>query len=459
MSARRAAFGALVKQVRDYPDLSPLRPELVGLDARDGALALAMYEAAIRRWGTLAYLFETILARPWRELDESPRAALLLGGAQLLFLDRVPVYAAIDETVEIVKSGTMARATGLVNAGLRGLARLAGLDATTGLQRIPAWDDRRDAVPLSDGSAVRFVREVLPEESLSRLAIATSVPKPLLEGWVTEFGMEAARNLALHKLVEPPIVLNTSFEVTAHAMLVQHEEAGCHVLGVSGVELAGVLGQLPGAFVQDASSTRAVRAIAARAGELFGEAGPGLIVDLCAGQGTKTRQLARTFPNAKVVATDVDTDRLNVLRGMIAEPTRGMGNVEVWDIASCDGLAGKADIVLLDVPCSNAGVLARRPEAVYRLMTEQMKRLTALQWEIVQRGAKLVRAGGILLYSTCSIERAEDEDIAVRAVQELGLTLLTQDKILPGGLPGEAGTAYRDGAFHAMLRRSEAGSL
>jgi 16S rRNA (cytosine967-C5)-methyltransferase len=459
-SARSAAFVALLRQVKSYPDLSPQRPPIEGLEARDGALALAIYEAAIRRWGTLAFLFEHTLERPWNELDEAVRAALLLGGAQLLFLDRVPAYAAIDETVEIIKTGPMSRATGLVNAGLRGLTRLAGLESGT-LARIPAWNDARDALPLSEGGAVRLTRAVLPEDAARRISIAASVPKRVLEGWTQHFGAAQARTLALHKLVTPPITLNTQFapDASAHELLIPHDDPGCHVLAAEGNELTRVLRDLPDAWVQDASSTRVVRALAAHAtADWFGPAGPSLIVDLCAGNGTKTRHLARVFPNARILATDVDADRLATLREMAANPASVMPNVQVVPADTCEhevaraaGATAGADIVLLDVPCSNSGVLPRRPEAAYRLATDQTARLAALQWEIVTRGSALLRPGGVLAYSTCSIDHEEDEAIAARAQQELSLRLVEQHKTLPTGNPGEIPTGYRDGAFHAFL--------
>jgi 16S rRNA (cytosine967-C5)-methyltransferase len=456
-SARSAAFVALLRQVKAYPDLSPQRPPIEGLEARDGALALAIYDAALRRWGTLAFLFEHTLERPWNELDEAVRAALLLGGAQLLFLDRVPAYAAIDETVEIIKTGPMSRATGLVNAGLRGLTRLAGLESGA-LARIPAWNDARDALPLSEGGALRLTRAGLPEDAARRLSIAASVPKRVLEGWINRFGVAQARTLALHKLVTPPITLNTQFApaATSHELLIPHDDPGCHVLAAEGSELTRVLRDLPDAWVQDASSTRVVRALASHAAaDWFGPPGPRLIVDLCAGNGTKTRHLARAFPNAKILATDVDADRLSTLRDMAANPASAMPNVHVISADACEAEVARdqsgPDIVLLDVPCSNSGVLPRRPEAAYRLATDQIARLAALQREIVARGRALLRTGGVLAYSTCSIDHEEDEAIAAHAQQALSLRLIEQHTTLPTAIPGEAPTAYRDGAFHAFL--------
>jgi len=452
-TARSAAFVALLRQVKSFPDLSPVRPPIDGLEPRDGALALAIYEAAIRRWGTLAYVFEQTLDRPWNELDEAVRAAFLLGGSQILFLDRVPAYAAIDETVEIIKSGPMGRATGLVNAGLRGLTRVAGLDAGE-LVRVPAWNDARNALPLGEGGAVRLTKPVLPEDEARRLSIACSVPRKVLEGWTQHFGREQARLMALHKLVTPPITLNTEFagDATTHELLVPHDDIGCHVLAAEGSELTKVLRDLPDAWVQDASSTRVVRALGTKGKDWFGEGGPGLIIDLCAGNGTKTRHLSRTFPQSRIIASDVDAERMATLWTMVASPVSRMSNVEVLEPQACDALAAQADIVLLDVPCSNSGVLPRRPEAAYRLATDQIERLAAVQWQIVQRGRTLLRPGGVLAYSTCSIDHEEDEAIAIRAEGELGLKLVEQHKTLPTGLPGEAPTGYRDGAFHAFLR-------
>jgi 16S rRNA (cytosine967-C5)-methyltransferase len=148
----------------------------------------------------------------------------------------------------------------------------------------------------------------------------------------------------------------------------------------------------------------------------------------------------------------VDAERMATLRAMVANPASCVGNVEVLEPHVCDALAARADIVLLDVPCSNSGVLPRRPEAAYRLATDQIERLAALQWQIVTRGRYLLKSGGVLAYSTCSIDDEEDEAIAQRAEREFGLQLAEQHKTLPMGLPGDAPTGYRDGAFHAFLR-------
>ena len=445
-TARSVACQALTEQAERFPDLLAMDLPVQRLAQRDGALAHAIYDTGIQRWLTLAYLFEKLLGKSWAIVLPPLRGALLAGGAQLLFMDRVPAYAAINESVEWAKRTVSPGGAGLVNAGLRSLSRLIHESESNPVRALAdTYDPNAEQIPLPDGRAVilRTKGQILPTEALARLAVATSHPRSLLEAWSLAHAPEVVRAFALHSLCDAPIILNTAHHSPANPPdLVPHEAAGSAVFVGPHTGLSPLLGAHASLWVQDPSSSEAVASVS--------DLRPSLILDLCAGQGTKTRQLAHTFPGTRIIATDTDAGRLRTLN----EVARSLPTVEVIDAGdAAANFAGRADLVLLDVPCSNTGVLARRQEARYRTATDQQARLVALQREILTTGASLLAPSGTLLYATCSIDAAENDQQATWAAQHLNLTLHSQRRTLPKGQPGSPPTGYTDGSFSARLTR------
>lgn len=432
----------LRSQANRFPDLDLDGPVTEGLSPRDAALAHTICDVVARRWLTLRALLQSFLKHPFDEAPTPTRAALLAGAAQVLLLDRIPDHAAISESVEYTKVRAP-KTAGLVNAVLRGVTRALLPETAAG-----AWAlDQRNAIPLHDGSRVLFARPLLSEDATTRLADATGCPAGVVAGWATQFGEAAARDLALHTLVHPPIILNTAHATSPlPAGCVPHEKRGCHVYAGDGAGLRSLLTATSSVWVQDAASTSAVALAKASTPSL---ADGSAIVDLCAGQGTKTRQLAATFPLQRIIATDTDARRLSVLR----ETFTGHARVRVVAANALEAeVAGNASLVLLDVPCSNSGVLPRRPEARYRLGSAQMARLVQTQREILTRGAAFLAPGGTLVYSTCSIDHEENEEQAAWAAS-LGLVKHAEERTMPQGVPGGPPSAYHDGAYAAVLRR------
>ncbi|HEX2839191.1 MAG TPA: transcription antitermination factor NusB [Phycisphaerales bacterium] len=444
-SARAVACEALARQAQRYPDLLSVELETPALDARDAALAHTIYEAAIRRWLTIAYLTETILGRKWAQVIHPLQGAILTGAAQLLFLDRVPAYAAINESVEWAKHSVSPSAAGLVNAALRGLARaIFESDANPNRRFADTYSLALEHLPLQDGRAlvVHSSKPLLPPDTIPRLGIASSHPRTLLMTWAKDFGEEAAADLALHSLVDAPVICNTRFAGGGNQVLTPHRVSGSSVFTGPHDQLVPLLAANPRLWVQDPSASEAVDSVA--------DLAPKLVIDLCAGRGTKTRHLACAFPHARILATDTDAARLRSLR----EVARFFPTVEVLEFTDVTtNFVGQADLVLLDVPCSNTGVLARRPEARYRTATGQLERLVKLQREILTQGVSLLASGGTLLYSTCSIESQENEAQAAWAEQHLPVRMNSRRRTHPAGLPGSPATDYHDGSFSARLVR------
>lgn len=453
--ARHAALVALARQAGRFPDLLPLDPETTGLDARDAAFAHAIYDGVIRRWLTLSHLVSPFLRRPIADLEPGVLAALLAGVVQLVFFDKVPPHAAISTTVEWAKGVLGKGPSGLCNAILRRVN-----DIFVDRRPDAPWVGQRDALPLSDGGSAIFSRPVLPEDPVASLAIATSHPRGLIEGWSSAFGAEGAHAIALHNLVAPPTILNARHAASpvvapAGASLLPHDRAGSLVYVGPREGLETLLRERPDVWVQDPASSAAIANLASKL-----PAPPGLILDLCAGQGTKTRQLALTFPSAVVLATDVDAARYASLERVAPAcanvrvvPPREMGSA----VRSLRPGNPGADLILLDVPCSNTGVLARRVEARYRAEAGQLARLVEIQRGILREAVPLLRGprdgtpGPFVLYSTCSLEHAENDAIVDWASGALGLTVRRRSPLHPAGVPGEPSTRYHDGAYAAVL--------
>ncbi len=428
----------LASQARRYPDLTIASPEEAGLQPRDAALAHEIYEQSIRRWITLAWLISAYSKQPFGELEPKMKAVLLGGAAQLFFLDRVPVHAVIDTSVELAKQRIRPKAGGMVNAVLRKLARLS-----EDRPRLDAYSGAADELPLSEGGAISLADEVMPIDAPERFAVAVGMPGGLWHRWRETFGNDIARQLTLHTLTRPPTILNI-----AHAQgplpnspaITPHEEPGHAVFTGAPADLRRLLAQHPGIWVQDAASASAVR--------LAKDLNPSLIVDVCAGRGTKTRQLLAMFPNARIVASDADAARLRDL----AEAFKDSQQVRVVPLDTvrkrCEG---KTDLVLLDVPCSNTGVLARRLEAKHRASAVQLERLTATQRQIIADALPLLAPKAHILYSTCSIDTDENELQAHWMQRWHAFRKVAEQFRLPTGGPGEPASRYADASYAALM--------
>lgn len=472
-AAREVALERVLAQALRFPDLayagaasSDARIEPrddARLDPRDAALARAIEHAVVRRYLTLIACIRPHLTKNWPLLEKPVQAALLGGAAQILFLDRVPAAAAVDASVEWTKRRLRPGAGGLVNAVLRKVAASVAerLPACEETRALIADQTRRNIVPLSDGSALRLSIDAFSEDAAANLSERTSHARELILHWIGAFGFRETTRLALHDLSEAPIIVTTSTdvratdahnpaapttEVSSDSSIEPHEERGFGVWKGSHSEMTAMLAAHPEVRVQDPTSAMTVASLA----PLLPRA-PQLIVDLCAGRGTKTKQLAELFPNATIFATDPDDARFAALAEL---RHRHPGIKPLSPQSVFREAAGKADLLLLDVPCSNSGVLARRPEARYRFSKARTAAVIELQQKIADPAIGLVAPGGAVIYATCSIERAENESQVKRLASRFGLTLAVERSIMPAGLPGDSPRVYRDGGYHALLWRT-----
>jgi 16S rRNA (cytosine967-C5)-methyltransferase len=274
-----------------------------------------------------------------------------------------------------------------------------------------------------------------------------SVGRELFLHWIAAHGFQGAMRLAEHGLVDPPtLVTDLPSVLAADPRFLPHDQPGWFAFTGDHPELLALLAAHPGLRVQDPTSGDPVVAAAGL--------DPRLVIDFCAGRGTKTVQLARTFPNARIVASDPDLRR----RQDLAAAATRHPNIEVIGPEAFPGHFQAADLVLLDVPCSNTGVLPRRPEASYRFSGPRLERLVAKQREIVAAAMPLLKPGGHVLYATCSLEPAENGRQADAIRQRFRLESRGERQRFPAGTPGDPPSRYADGGFWCLLRRPLGGA-
>ena len=414
------------------------------LDHRDGQLARAIHRTVLQRWLTLGACLDCHLtAQPLWQMEPALQAILLSAAAQLIFMERQPAHAVVHEAVELAKHRVRPGAGKLANAVLRRLA-----DVPIERRTDSPWQPTPNTIPI-EGGCICLPSGAAPPELANvddmdaHLACATSHLARHVQAWRTTFGDAATIQLLLHDLKNAPIIVSTPHVDTLDPAVAQpHDEAGFAVWTADHAKLVAYLAGGEDRWVQDPSSARPVAATA--------QLSPQLIVDFCAGRGTKTRQLARVHRAARIIATDVDADRRRELSRVFA----GHDRVEVVQPHQLKSHASQCDLVLLDVPCSNTGVLARRLEARYRYSTRSLRQLVAKQRSIIETAAPLLRRDGavsqrgVILYCTCSLESCENNAQADWAAQKLGLSVVDSQFTLPSG----AGATYHDGGYYTLLQ-------
>jgi 16S rRNA (cytosine967-C5)-methyltransferase len=429
-SSRYAATQAIADALDGPWDLVPIDFDPQGLDGPEARLATIIVRATSERLLTLQHLIAPFLRQPFEDLEPSMRAILLTGAAQILLLPRLPTHAVVDESVRVAKRLIRPKAAGMVNAILRRVSEqvLAHNDEP--------WTPAADRVPSLDGGSIQLKGDLLPDPAsrTKHLSIALSYPEQLIEAWTQQLGDEECLRLLRHGLNKAPIVLASPNEVVAGAQA--HQRDGSWVWMEDRKSLSQYLGEHPEAWVQDSASRSAVAATR--------DLRPKRIFDACAGRGTKTRQLAAEHPEAKVFATDTDRRR----RGDLITATAHLPNVSVVEPGSPPA---DCDLILLDVPCSNTGVLARRTEAKYRYNGLELEKMVDLQQRICEAAGESLSSDGWLLYSTCSLEPSENQRQARWLESRLGLSIEAEQQLWPEG----EGITYQDGAYHALLKRRQ----
>ncbi|HEX5712050.1 MAG TPA: transcription antitermination factor NusB [Solirubrobacterales bacterium] len=363
--------------------------EREGLEGRERAQAQRLAYGAVQRRGTADAAIERLAKRSTRLLDPPVLAALRLGLYELLFADGTPDHAAVDQAVELCKRGGAAHASGLVNAVLRRAAR----------ER-----EQLTAALLGDDSTP------------AAAAVAHSVPPWLAEMWWQELGPDSARSLLASCNQPAPVAMRVRGE--RDPLLAKLREAGVEAEPATGpwplatpetIAITGRTGDTVPALVAAGELTPQSRGSAAVV-EVLDPAPGEHLLDLCAGPGIKTGQIAaRTDDRGELISVELDPERA----GEVAAQAQRLGLRSVTVIeadATKMELAPEFDRVLLDAPCSDLGALASRPDARWRKSPKAIARMVEVQGAALLAAARVLRPGGTLVYSTCTISRRENEE-------------------------------------------------
>ncbi len=465
MTPARVAAAAVFRRMRQREGFAPeLIDDATGtLSPQDRRFVVQLVMGVVRRMATLDALIAPFLTRPFDQLHPDTLDLLRLGVFQLAFLTQVPRHSAVDETVDLAPMVVKK----FVNAILRKVSDAVtdeytgqmGADAVPVESSDRVADSRRESVPMSLSARAthpspyrRLARPLLPDPARdlpAYLSAAFSWPRWLTDRWLHLHGPDECVRLGFWFNAPPPlwIRVNTS-KVTRDEYLAKlaaantPAEPGEHPQAVRLLDTVRIR-ELPGFdagefAVQDHSSMLVAPAVAPKPGWQ--------VLDLCAAPGGKTTHLAELMNHSgRIVACDIVAKRLD----SVGELCRRMGVRIVHPRVLTDGTdapAGPFDAVLADVPCSNTGVMGRRPEVRWRLQPHEFAHLIRLQTTLLKTAISRVKPGGVVVYSTCSIDPDENGGVVRAVLDEMpGVKLDAEHTAIPG--------RPSDGGYWARLKR------
>ncbi len=426
--ARVAAFEILQRVESGAYASILLAAKEADLIPADRALTHELVLGVLRRQLWLDTIVQRLTNRKVSGLDPEVRTALRLGLYQLRFLSRIPASAAVNESVNLVRRARLKSAEGFVNAILRRASREPEYDPSTAIS-----------------------------DPLERLSIETSHPIWLIERWTKDFGLAHTEDFARANNEAPPLAFrivrnrSTATEVSdflkargADLKASRIAEGAWRLDGPAGglfdLADAGMV------YIQEEASQLVGNLLRVKAGDRF--------LDVCAAPGSKATQIADLAGNqATVLAADINEARLRTI-----DRTAQMQELTSVKTISLDGLQPLPfaqncfDAVLVDAPCSGTGTLRRNPEIRWRISAGDIQELSSRQKQLLSNAAMVVKRGGRLVYSTCSVEREENEEV----VEQF---LASHDHFKPEtSLTGIRTWPHRDGAdgfFIMALRRCD----
>ena len=434
-TARQIAVEALgkVNRSKGYSNIVIDKAlEESGLDLRDAAFATALFYGVLERMLTLDHCIGGFSKTPVEKLTPQVREILRISLYQMLYMDSVPDSAAVNEAVNLTRAMGKASASGFVNGVLRAFLRSG--------KRVPRMAGSR----------------------AEQLSIQYSCPAWLVQLWLDSYGEENAKGILETSLGRPPVYIRVNtLKTTAEQLTARLEEEGAVVrpdeeeencLKVSGTgDVTSLAAFEEGLFhVQDKSSQLCTKALDVR---------PGMrVLDLCAAPGGKTFTIAQRMKGeGEILAMDLYRARASLIAQGAQRLGIGCITAKEGDASRFNSKLGEFDRVLCDAPCSGLGIIRRKPEIKYK-NPEELQEIPEIQNKILSNAANYVKEGGILVYSTCTLNPQENEQVVEKFLQEhpqfrpcrLPQSLGSSGHMVTL-LPHERGT---DGFFIASMQRS-----
>lgn len=405
----------LVKAVLDKYDY---------LESQEKRFIKRLTEGCIERRLELDYVINQFSSVPVNKMKPLIRCLMRMGVYQILYMDSIPDSAACNEAVKLAGKRKFTNLKGFVNGVLRKIAT------------------SKESIPMPDRT----------KEPIYYMSIKYSMPQWIVEQFCGDYGVEDTERILEGLMEIHPIsirfscacteeeksLLRKSWEAQGVTVTASKEVPGAYLLsGVDG--LGGLEGFADGKFtVQDVSSMMAVQAAGIQEGDF--------VMDICAAPGGKTMLAAEMA--GKVLSRDVSEDKVSLIEENLQrmqlehKVTTQVHDATVYD----ESRKEQADVVIMDVPCSGLGVMGKKRDIKYNISQESMESLSQLQKSIVDNSWQYVKQGGVLLYSTCTIHKAENEEMVTYICENYPFAVEEQRQILPG-------FAQADGFFYARLRR------
>ncbi|VAX39968.1 16S rRNA (cytosine(967)-C(5))-methyltransferase [hydrothermal vent metagenome] len=416
-------------------------------DANRRFVAELVY-GAVRRKATLDTFILNQINRLQKDVEEELWTILQVGCYQLAFMNSVPPHAAIYETVDISKQIHKPRWTKFINGVLRGVSRNLISETTTTTPTSKSFPTRNGEYRCCEQDCFPN-----PQQSFAHyFASAFSFPLWLSKRWAERFDFEELCRIGFHLNKHMPLSLRVNLLKTSREDLLNLFQKS-DIAAVAGKEEEAILleqsqikiPQLPGFnegmfVVQNPSALFASSLLAPMPGEE--------VLDLCAAPGTKTTHIAEMMQNKGIlIATDVDEKRLDKITENATRLGLDMIQTELIDKTDFATIPkGPFDAILLDVPCSNTGVLNKRPEARWRIIPKDLEELPAIQLQLLEVATNRITPNGRIVYSTCSIEPEENQNVIATFLQSHPeMKLIKEQKQVP--------QKNHDGAYTALLQR------
>ncbi len=398
------------------------------LSGQEKAFIKRLSEGTIERQIELDYIIDKVSSVPVKKMKPLIRTLMRMSVYQIFYMDSVPHAAAVSEAVKLAGKRKFQNLKGFVNGVLRNVIK------------------QKDSIVYPDEK----------KEPMKALSVKYSMPLWLVEYWEQSYGTKQTEEMVKGLLEVRPVTLRFASRVSEaerSRWIAEAEQSGIKVVkqekldyaydlyGAEGV--ASLPGYEEGMFtVQDISSMLAVEEAGIKPGDF--------ILDICAAPGGKTMLAAeKVLPGGQVESRDVSAQKVWQIEENVSR--MGLANVRavVYDATEPDEtMAGKADVVLADVPCSGLGVMGKKRDIKYHATSEGLESLVSLQKEIIRNAVTYVKEGGVLLYSTCTVNKRENEDMAEWICREFPFEKESMTQLFPG--------EKNDGFFFARLRRTKA---
>jgi len=422
----------------------------IPLAANDRRFVMQLVYGVIRRKATLDTLLKPFIRRPFHEVEPVLLDILRVGAFQIGLLTQVPRHAAVYETVHVAERIGRSDAKRFINGVLRRIAEVVADEF--------APFAAADTIPFDASPTPRYRRlrhELLPNPHIdfpAYFASGFSLPGWLADRWLQRYSQPEALRLGFWFNSTPPLWLRVNrlkLDREAYRIILTANGIDCE-LGphpqslrlTEALPIRELPGYSDGAFtIQDLSAMTVATALAPQPGWR--------VLDLCAAPGGKTTHLAELMNNrGTIVACDVDPGRLKTMTTLCQRLGVTIVEPHLLEKFASSPPPGPYDAALVDVPCSNTGVLARRPEVRWRLRPGEFPDLIQLQTRLLLTAVEQVKPGGIVVYSTCSIEPEENQGVIAAVQRGIPSLILEAEQVSVPGQPS-------DGGYWARLRLPE----